>query len=152
MHSGKKEQTMPVTRKIPVALSKSMICAIAFAALTLLWVPDRTMAQDTATDSTQAPDPTVLVMLQFTFPVERGNEAIASGEWDRVMDQVFDILNPQSAYFYLQDGQRAGMFVYELVESEELTRVNEMLFQALDASVEQQIVMDALQLRQGLSD
>jgi len=132
-----------------------MMAAIFLSALALFSIHDRALAQSTSTDSTQvadSPDPTVLAMLQFTFPVERGNEAIASGEWDRVQDQMFEILNPQSAYFYLEDGQRAAMFVYKLVGSEELTRVNELLFQTLHASVEQQIVMDALQLRRGLTD
>jgi len=132
-----------------------MIGAVVLSALALLPLHDQARAQSTSADPTDAadtPDPTVLAMLQFTFPVERGNEAIASGEWDRVLDQVFEILNPQSAYFYLQDGQRAAMFVYELVESEELTEVNELLFQTLHASVEQQIVMDAIQLRRGLAD
>ncbi|MEM7443912.1 MAG: hypothetical protein AAF414_11345 [Pseudomonadota bacterium] len=135
---------------------RSLVIAVLISAWSVLPGGNQATAQDgsagntNSADQTASPDPTVLAMLSFTFPVERGNEAIESGEWDMVLDQVFEILNPQAAYFHLRDGQRAAFFIYEVVEAEELVQVNELLFRTLDASVEQEIVMDAMQLREGL--
>jgi len=53
------------------------------------------------------------LMLRFTIPVEKGNEAAADGSISQVIQDLVDQVQAESAYFYVQDGKRAGTIVFE---------------------------------------
>ena len=88
--------------------------------------------------------------MRLTMPVERGNEAIASGTWDQTLDHIIETLKPEAAYFYLEGGRRAAMFIYEAEKAEEMAMINEPIFQALNASIDQQPVLTAADLGKAL--
>ena len=90
------------------------------------------------------------MMMRLTMPVESGNEAIASGAWDQTLDHIIETLKPEAAYFYLEDGKRAAMFVYGADKAVEMATINEPIFQALRASIEQQPVLTAADLGKAL--
>ena len=90
------------------------------------------------------------MMMRMTMPVEKGNEAIASGAWDRTLDHIIETLKPEAAYFYLEGGERAAMFIYEAENAGEMAVINEPIFQALNASIEQQPVLTASDLGKAL--
>ena len=53
------------------------------------------------------------LMLRFTLPVEKGNEAEADGSLSIAIKELVEQLQPEAAYFHLQDGKRAGTIVFE---------------------------------------
>lgn len=90
------------------------------------------------------------MMMRLTMPVEKGNEAISSGAWDQTLDHIIETLKPEAAFFYLEGGRRAAMFVYEAENAEEMATINEPIFQAVNAAIEQQPVLTAADLGKAL--
>ena len=91
------------------------------------------------------------MMMRFTIPVERGNEAAKDGTLGAAIDALIEQAQPEAAYFTLENGERAGMIFFELEDQAQLTVLNEPLFAALDASIEVVPVLNADDLRKGLS-
>ena len=50
------------------------------------------------------------LILRFTIPVEKGNEAAVDGFLAVAIDSMVKQLKPEAAYFHLDDGRRAGWF------------------------------------------
>ena len=43
--------------------------------------------------------------------MEKGNEAAADGSMSQAINDLVDQVKPESVYFYVQDGKRAGMII-----------------------------------------
>jgi hypothetical protein len=54
---------------------------------------------------------------------------------------VIDQVQPEVAYFYLQDGKRGGMVVFEESDQVRMTAINEPLFAKLNAAIDIQPVL-----------
>jgi hypothetical protein len=48
------------------------------------------------------------MMLRFTLPVEKGNQAFNDGSLGRTMESIMSKLKPEAAYFAPLDGKRSG--------------------------------------------
>jgi len=81
------------------------------------------------------------LMLRFTIPVEKGNEVEADGSLSEAIKGLIDQVQPEAAYFYLQDGNRAGMVVFEESDQVRMTAINEPLFAKLNAAIDIQPVL-----------
>jgi hypothetical protein len=90
-------------------------------------------------------------MLQWTVPVERGNEAIKDGTLERLIKVLTEQLKPEAAYFMPYDGERAGMMVFDMTDPAQIPQIAEPLFMDLDAAVEFTPVMNADDLKRALS-
>ena len=53
------------------------------------------------------------LMLKFTIPVERGNEAVADGTIAKAIDELVSEVNAEAAYFMILGGERAGLVFFE---------------------------------------
>jgi len=91
------------------------------------------------------------MMLQFTIPVERGNEAIDDGTLAETFDALLDELQPEAAYFFAEDGDRAGLMVFDMKDQAQCVQIAERLFRDLEAQVKLTPAMTADDLRRGLS-
>jgi hypothetical protein len=91
------------------------------------------------------------LMLKFTIPVERGNEAAADGTLAQAIESLIDQVKPEAAYFMLADGERAGMLFFDKADSADLPAINEPLFAKLDAAIEIVPVLTAADLKRGLA-
>ena len=91
------------------------------------------------------------MMLRFTLPVEKGNQAFNDGSLGRTMKSVMTKLKPEAAYFAPLDGKRSGMLFFDIAEPSQIVEVVEPLFLNLDAAVEIVPVMNAEDLRKGLA-
>jgi hypothetical protein len=91
------------------------------------------------------------MMLRFTLPVEKGNQAFNDGSLGRTMESVMAKLKPEAAYFAPLDGKRSGMLFFDIAEPSQIVEVVEPLFLNLDAAVEIVPVMNAEDLRKGLA-
>lgn len=81
------------------------------------------------------------VMLQFTIPVEKGNEAVADGSISQAIKDLVDQVQAESAYFYLRDGKRCGMVVFEETDVARVPAITEPLFAMLNAEIDIQPVL-----------
>jgi hypothetical protein len=94
---------------------------------------------------------TMRVMLKFTLPVEKGNQAFNDGSLKAAMEAAMGKLKPEAAYFGLFEGKRGGMLFIDIVEPSQIVETVEPLFLNLNAAVEIVPVMSADDLRAGLA-
>ncbi len=90
------------------------------------------------------------MMLRWTVPVERGNQAIKDGSLARTIQALLEELKPEAAYFWPENGERAGMMVFDMADPTQIPQIAEPLFTNVDAAVEFVPVMNAEDLKQAL--
>ncbi len=90
-------------------------------------------------------------MLRFSVPVERGNETIKDGSLQQTLEALAQQLNPEAAYFWPEDGERAGLMVFDMADPSEIPQIAEQLFMNLDAAVEFTPVLNAEDLQRALA-
>lgn len=76
------------------------------------------------------------LMLRFTIPVEKGNEAEADGTLGTALKDLVEALKPEAAYFHLDEGMRAGTIFFEATDQAQMAAINEPLFARLNAAIE----------------
>jgi hypothetical protein len=91
------------------------------------------------------------MMLRFTLPAEKGNQAFDAGVIGETMESLMGKLKPEAAYFGPSEGKRAGMIFFDLAEPSQIIEVVEPLFSKLHAAVEIVPVMSADDLRKGIA-
>ena len=52
------------------------------------------------------------MMLKFTLPVEKGNQAIKDGSLVKTLESIMKELKPEAAYFAPMDGNRSGIVFF----------------------------------------
>ena len=90
------------------------------------------------------------MMLRWTAPVERGNATIKDGSLPQTIQILMEELQPEAAYFWPENGKRAGMMVFDMADSAQIPQIAEPLFLGIDAAVEFVPVMNADDLQAGL--
>jgi len=91
------------------------------------------------------------VMLKFTIPVEKGNQAARDGTLVQAIDALIEQTQPEAAYFTLDQGKRAGMIFFEVSDQARLPEFHEALFAKLDAAIETVPVLNQDDLRRGIN-
>jgi hypothetical protein len=91
------------------------------------------------------------VMLRFTLPVEKGNQAFKDGSLGKMIESIMTKFKPEAAYFGPSDGKRSGMMFFDLAEPSQIVEVAEPLFSSLNAAVEIVPVMNGDDLRKGIA-
>lgn len=90
------------------------------------------------------------LMLKFSIPVEKGNEAAASGEIASAIEALLDRVKAEASYFMVEGGQRAGIVIFDETDPARLTEINEPLFAKLNAAISIVPVLTIQDLRKGL--
>jgi hypothetical protein len=91
------------------------------------------------------------MMIRIKIPVEAGNRAFKEGTLQRTIMQAIDRLKPESAYFCPEHGVRTAYMIADIKDSSEIPPIVEPFFSKLDAAVEIFPVMNAEDLKEGLS-
>jgi hypothetical protein len=91
------------------------------------------------------------MMLKFTLPVEKGNQAVKDGSLGKTLESLTNKLKPEAAYFGPSNGKRSGMMFFDLAEPSQIVEIAEPLFSNLNAEVEIVPVMNGEDLRKGLA-
>ena len=91
------------------------------------------------------------MMLRVTFPTDLANGAIKDGAFQQVMEATINKLKPEAAYFMANKGCRCAMLFFDMQDASEIPSIAEPLFSALNAEIELQPVMNANDLKKGLS-
>ena len=92
------------------------------------------------------------VMLKATLDTEKSNEAIRSGKLPEMMQETIERLHPEAAYFGPLGGRRTCLLVLDVEDSSQIPPIGEPFFSQFDAEVEMTPVMNADDLRKGLSE
>jgi hypothetical protein len=91
------------------------------------------------------------LMLRFTIPVEKGNEAVADGTIGPAIEKLLADTEAKDAYFTMLDGVRTGIIFFEETDQANLTKYNEPMFSALNAAIDIVPVLTLDDLKRGLS-
>ena len=91
------------------------------------------------------------MMLRWTVPVERGNQTIKDGTLGQLLESLARDLKPEAAYYWPEDGKRAGLMVFDMADPSEIPKIGEQLFLQLDAAVQFTPVMNADDLKKALA-
>ena len=91
-------------------------------------------------------------MVQVTVPVAAGNAAIKNGSLPKVIGETLEQLKPEAAYFFPdRNGARTILMVIDLKDPSDIPMVAEKFFMGFDAAVRMTPVMNAEDLKKGLS-
>jgi hypothetical protein len=90
-------------------------------------------------------------MIRIAVPVSSGNRAIQDGTLEKTISATMERLKPESAYFYSDRGVRTAIMIGDFKDVSDIPAIAEPLFMALDAAVEFIPVMNAEELKTGLS-
>ena len=90
-------------------------------------------------------------MIKVEIPVEAGNKAAKEVTLGATFEQLFSRTKPEAAYFLAPDGERCCIAVFDLQDTVDIPSIAEPLFMALNARVTFNPVMNAENLKQGLS-
>ncbi|WP_170336804.1 DUF3303 family protein [Ruegeria arenilitoris] len=90
------------------------------------------------------------LMMKFTIPVEKGNEAERDGTLGKAIAGLIEEVKAEASYFALEDGKRMGIIIFEETDQARMPKLNEPLFAALNASIEIQPVLTADDLQRAL--
>ncbi|MBC7268929.1 MAG: hypothetical protein H5T76_09420 [Streptomyces sp.] len=91
------------------------------------------------------------VMLRATMNTEAANEGIKNGTLPKAVESMMERLKPEAAYFTPNHGSRSCILVFDMQDTSQMPSISEPLFQQFGAEVEMQPVMNADDLRKGLS-
>jgi hypothetical protein len=90
-------------------------------------------------------------LMRFEIDTEAGNELIRSGELQKGLDQMLEMLKPEAAYFFPANGCRGGIMVFDLADPSQLVSLNEPMWMTLKARIEVTPAMSLDDLRSGLT-
>ena len=82
--------------------------------------------------------------------VDKGSEAIASGNMAKTIQATMELIKPEAAYFAPVRGQRTMIAVFDLDDPGQLPKITEPLFQ-MGAVVEIMPAMNLEDLQRGLA-
>ncbi|MFF4471795.1 hypothetical protein ACFYZ3_19775 [Streptomyces sp. NPDC001599] len=91
------------------------------------------------------------VLLKATLDTDKANEAIRSGKLPELINRTLEHIKPEAAYFGPLGGRRTALMVFDMQDSSELPPTGEPFFTELNAEVEVSPIMNADDLRKGLS-
>jgi len=90
-------------------------------------------------------------LLKVTMDVVAANNGIKDGSLPKLMEATMEKLKPEAAYFTAMDGYRTALIIFDLKDPSEMPAISEPFFMHMNARVEMSPVMNAEDLKKGLS-
>ena len=90
-------------------------------------------------------------MIRITVPVDAGNRSIQDGSLPKTIAETIERLKPEAAYFFTDRGVRTGIMIVDFKDVSDIPVIAEPLFMGFNAAVEFIPVMNAEELKKGLS-
>jgi hypothetical protein len=90
-------------------------------------------------------------MIRVSIPVEAGNKSVKDGSLPKIMSEILERLRPEAAYFGADHGVRTVFLVVDVKDPSEIPSLAEPFFMGFNAKVEFLPVMNADDLKRGLS-
>ena|SRR5579871_1223453 len=92
------------------------------------------------------------MMVRFHFSPDTGNDVVRSGKINEVFGKIMADLKPEAAYLYPEQGERGGIFVFDMQDSTWVAGVVERFSFGLKAKIEMIPVMTPDDLQKGLAN
>ncbi|WHI49427.1 hypothetical protein P3339_13180 [Microbulbifer sp. MLAF003] len=73
--------------------------------------------------------------MKILIPVKPGNNSIADKSMSAVFNEFVASADPESSFFFLEDGKRAAIFIFEEKRQDKLMAYNENFFAVLGAEI-----------------
>ena len=90
------------------------------------------------------------MLLKFQFDTEAANRAIDDGSMAKINEKMFAQMQPEAAYFAIEDGVRTGYVVFDLDDPSSIPVIAEPLFSGVNSKLTLVPVMNADDLMKGL--
>lgn len=90
-------------------------------------------------------------LLKVTLDVNASNQAIVDGTLPKIISDTTDRIHPEASYFLTLDGCRSCIMVFDLKDPSDIPAIAETFFLNLNAKVEFSPVMNADELKKGLT-
>jgi hypothetical protein len=90
------------------------------------------------------------MMMKVLMPVDAGNSAVKEGMLQKVVLNFVKEHKPEAAYFLAEDGQRTGLFVFELKDNVAIPSICEPFFMQLKATLTLTPTMNLEEMKQGI--
>ncbi|MEV0600864.1 hypothetical protein AB0I82_16430 [Streptomyces sp. NPDC050315] len=91
------------------------------------------------------------MLLKVQLDTPTSNDAIKNGTLPKTIETALTELRPEAAYFTTQDGYRTAFIFFDLEDPSQMPKTGEPFFLELGAKVQYTPVMNADDLRKGLS-
>ena len=91
------------------------------------------------------------MLVKVTIPTAAGTKAIQDGSIGKIVGEFLEKWKPEAAYFGADDGLRTSFFVLDLKDPATLPPMLEPLFMQLEAKISISPVMNAADLKAGIS-
>ncbi|MFE0642925.1 hypothetical protein ACFW2Y_15105 [Streptomyces sp. NPDC058877] len=91
------------------------------------------------------------MLLTVEMDTTTSNEAIQQGTLLQTMEGALQNLRPEAAYFTVQNGRRTAYIFFDLTDTAQMPKISEPFFMGTGAKVSFCPVMNAGELREGLS-
>ena len=90
------------------------------------------------------------MLLKFQFDTEAASRAIEDGSMARINEKMFTQMQPEAAYFAIEDGVRTGYVVFDLDDPAHIPAIAEPLFSGVNSKLTLTPVMNTDDLMKGL--
>lgn len=90
------------------------------------------------------------MLLKFQFDTAAASRAIEDGSMARINEKMFTQMQPEAAYFAIEDGVRTGYVVFDLADPAQIPAIAEPLFSAVNSKLTLIPVMNTDDLMKGL--
>ncbi|HEV2777702.1 MAG TPA: hypothetical protein VGV90_19075 [Solirubrobacteraceae bacterium] len=90
------------------------------------------------------------MLLKFQLDTEAANRAIDDGSMAEINEKMFAQMQPEAAYFAIEDGVRTGYVVFDLDDPSMIPVIAEPLFSGVNSKVALTPVMNTDDLMKGL--
>jgi hypothetical protein len=90
------------------------------------------------------------MLLKISIPVAEGNRTIKDGTLPTIMEKALAQLEPEAAYFTLEDGNRTAFIFFDLKDVTVMPSIAEPFFMGFSAKIALTPVMNVHDMRTGL--
>ena len=90
-------------------------------------------------------------LIRIIPEVEKANEAIANGTFERLLEETMERLRPEAAYFFAEGGRRSANLICDLIDQADIPSIAEPWFMEVNATVEFFPCMNAEDVQRGLA-
>lgn len=91
------------------------------------------------------------MFMKVSMPVEAGNKGIKEGTLPQTMMRFVEQMKPEGSYFIAENGQRTGMFFFDLEDPTLIPTIAEPFFMNLNASITLTPAMDLEDMKAGVA-
>lgn len=91
------------------------------------------------------------MFVKVSIPVAAGNRAIQDGSIGKIVGTFLETWKPEAAYFGAEHGRRTSFFVVDMKDPSQMPPMLEPFFSQLDAEITVTPVMNAADLKAGIS-